>query len=173
MIACVLSCLWSCQAQASSLGLVVGSRAPKLQVSDWPHGPAIQKLEPGNVYLIEFWATWCPPCVSSAPHLAELQRKYESKGLKVIGITQLDNWGSDPDSIGQLLKQMGPKMDYPIGIDEVAPKAYQGVVNGRTECAYLGAAQVQAIPCSFLVDREGRIAFIGLPTLVDTPLQQV
>ena len=153
--------------------LVVGSHAPRLQVADWVHGPAIDELKVGNVYLVEFWATWCPPCVSSAPHLAELQRKYASRGLKVVGITQLDNWGSDPESISRLLKAMGPKMDYPIGVDAVAPKAYQGVFNGRTECSYLGAAQVQAIPCSFLIDRQGRIAFIGLPTLVDAPLKQV
>ncbi len=141
--------------------------------AEWVHGNPVAGFKKGHVYLVEFWATWCSPCISSAPHIAELQRKYGDREFTVVGITQLDRWGGTRDSILAMIGKMGAKMDYPIAIDSVAPKAYQGVFNGKTECAYLGKAQVQAIPCTFLIDQNGRIAYIGLPTLVDATLDRL
>ena len=73
--------------------LVVGSVAPDLNVESWlskgngDRFPEVTKFEAGKVYIVEFWATWCPPCVASMPHLSELQEKYEAKGVQVISIT--------------------------------------------------------------------------------------
>jgi thiol-disulfide isomerase/thioredoxin len=159
--------------QAPVPRLVVGSPAPALEAYDWVRGTPIRNFARGHVYVLEFWATWCGPCISSAPHLSELQRRYGTKDLTVIGITQLDRWGSTRSSIEALLDQMGPKMNYSIAIDPPTPKAYLGVFNGPTEWAYLGKAQVQSIPCTFVVGQEGKVDYIGLPTLVDETLEKV
>ena len=45
------------------------------------------EFTPGKVYVVEFWATWCPPCKDSIPHLTELSKKYEDQGVVIIGIT--------------------------------------------------------------------------------------
>ena len=57
-------------------GLKVGDPAPPIKVGEWVKGDSVAGFEPGKVYVMEFWATWCPPCVAAIPHISELQAKY-------------------------------------------------------------------------------------------------
>ena len=65
--------------------LKVGDPAPKLQTGKWIQGEPVTTFKEGKAYLIEFWATWCPPCRASIPHLNEIHNKYKEQGLVVIG----------------------------------------------------------------------------------------
>src|SRR5262245_33477115 len=56
----------------------------------------------GKVLVVDFWATYCPPCVRQVPRLAELSRKYRDKGLEVIGLTSDDE--ADQEKVLEFLK---------------------------------------------------------------------
>lgn len=70
----------------------VGETLPPITGLTWIKGgpvPIGQPSTPGKkrVLVVEFWATWCPPCRASIPHLTELQRKYKDKEVYIVGIT--------------------------------------------------------------------------------------
>ncbi|MGH9407818.1 MAG: TlpA disulfide reductase family protein [Vicinamibacterales bacterium] len=92
----------------------------------------------GKVVLVNFWATWCPPCREEIPELIALQSRYKDQ-LQIIGIAQ--DSGSAED-VAKFAASMG--MNYPIVID--TPE----IDRGFPPTAYL--------PTSFLIDRDGRIA---------------
>src|SRR6185503_8736219 len=76
---------WVSATQALDLGDV----APELHVTDWLKGEKVD-LAAGkdkHVYVIELWATWCPPCRDSSPHLSAMQKKYKDKGVVFVGLS--------------------------------------------------------------------------------------
>src|ERR1700719_2095079 len=64
--------------------------APALNVTKWLQGEAVRKFDPGKIYVVDFWATWCGACIRSMPHLAELQDRYKDRGVTIIGFTSRD-----------------------------------------------------------------------------------
>ncbi|MFN9853729.1 MAG: TlpA family protein disulfide reductase [Planctomycetota bacterium] len=79
--------------------LTIGSDAPALDVEHWVQDGEgkfgkVTKFEKGKVYVVEFWATWCPPCIKSIPHLTKLQKKH--KNIVVLGVAGSERGGKDP-----------------------------------------------------------------------------
>jgi thiol-disulfide isomerase/thioredoxin len=140
--------------------LKVGDPAPPLTVSKWLNGSPVTRFEPGRVYVIEFWATWCGPCIAAMPHLAELQREYQ--GLTVIGLTTTDPRNT-AEKVEKFVAERGPKLGYPFAVCETRD----------TDKAYMVAAGQDGIPCSFVVDKAGKVAFIGHPIDLDDVLPKV
>ena len=66
--------------------LEVGSKAPALSINKWVKGNTVVGFEPGKVYVVEFWATWCAPCRRAIPHLTDLQKDLGPKGVTIVGI---------------------------------------------------------------------------------------
>ncbi len=95
----------------------------------------------GKPAIVEFWATWCPPCRDSIPHLNEIYKTYNAKGLQVLGIT-----GEPNQTIRNFVKKT--PIDYPVATDR------------RDVAAEFG---VSGIPHAFLVDAEGTIVWQGHP----------
>ena len=57
--------------------LFIGSKAPELQIAKYVKGDSVEQFQDGKVYVVEFWATWCGPCIAAFPHLSELQAEHQ------------------------------------------------------------------------------------------------
>jgi thiol-disulfide isomerase/thioredoxin len=92
----------------------------------------------GKVQLINFWATWCPPCNAEIPGLIELQNKFEKDGLAIVGIS-VDQDGAD------VVKRFveNKKINYAVAL------AADGI-----ETAF---GKFEGIPTTFIIDRKGMI----------------
>ncbi len=143
--------------------LMVGDKAPAITIAEWLKGSAVKSFEPGRVYVVEFWATWCGPCIAAFPHLSQLQKQYADKGLTVIGVSAADQRGNTLEKARAMVADKGDKMGYTVSWD----------TDRTTSDAWMVAAGRRGIPCSFVVDKQGRIAFIGHPMELDTPLAQI
>jgi len=159
----VVSCL-GLRTQAAPL--TIGDPAPPIQVAKWIKGERVDKLEPDQTYVVEFWATWCGPCRTSIPHLTELQKKYKDRGVKFLGISV---WESDQDEVAPFVKEMGDKMAYNVAIDDVSGGDKS---KGKMAESWMTAADEGGIPTAFVV-KKGKIAWIGHPMELDEPLAKI
>jgi thiol-disulfide isomerase/thioredoxin len=150
--------------QAQTLG--VGDPAPKLDVKAFVKGEPVSKFETGKNYVVEFWATWCGPCKTSIPHLTELQTKNPS--VTFIGVSILEQ---DQDKVKPFVEEMGDKMAYRVAVDSVPDK--DKINEGAMAKNWLSAAGEDGIPCAFIVNMEGKIAWIGHPMEMDKPLEKI
>jgi len=143
-------------------GVAIGDRAPALSVREWVHGDAVDILNNTDkkIHLIEFWATWCPPCKASIPLLTDYQKKF-AKDLVVVGITDPDPYQNSPTQIRQFVKSQGSRMNYRVTMDD----------NGKTSRAYLDTSEAVGIPQAVLVGRDGKVAWQGSP--LDPQMEQV
>ncbi len=131
-----VAALWlaGCPAEAVS----VGESLPDLRLSFL--GPDADHA--GRPVLLEFWATWCPPCRESIPQLNQIHAKYKDRGLVVIGVTD--------ESAGVLRKfRRTTPMNYAVAIDS----------GGKLR----GKMGVGGIPQAFLADASGKVVWAGHP----------
>jgi thiol-disulfide isomerase/thioredoxin len=143
--------------------LKIGDPAPTLKATKWLQGEEVKKFEPGKIYVVEFWATWCGPCIAAMPHLAELQAQYKDKGITVIGFTNADPNNSE-EKVVEFVKKRGPELKYTFAYAD----------DSTTLDSWMKAAGRTGIPCTFVVDKAGRIAYIGHPmTYLDMVLPKV
>jgi thiol-disulfide isomerase/thioredoxin len=135
--------------------LNLGDPAPKLQVAKWVQGEPVKEFEAGKAYIVEFWATWCGPCKVSIPHLNELHEKFKDKGLVVIG---QDCWERDETEVAPFIKTMGAQMTYRVALDDKSNDK-EGAMAGT----WMKAAGRDGIPSAFVINKQGRIEWIGHP----------
>ncbi len=143
--------------------LEVGSPAPPISVSAWVKGEPVNAYQPGHTYVVEFWATWCGPCKVSIPHLTKLQKEYAGQAT-VIGVSV---WEQDQELVSPFVEKMGDKMDYVVAADKLDGE------RGAMATTWMEAAGRSGIPAAFIVDGEGRIAWIGHPMGMDDPLGKI
>lgn len=112
--------------------------APEWQLNDVDGKPLKSADFKGKVVVLDFWATWCPPCRAEIPGLVALQKKYATQGLSVIGVS-LDDQG--PAVVKPFIQRFA--INYPVVMG-----------NEKVVTDYGG---VSAIPTTFVIDREGNV----------------
>lgn len=145
--------------------LIVGSNAPAISIVEWLKGEPITELKPDQIYVVEFWATWCGPCKATMPHLAALQNEYGDK-VQFIGVTDEDAQTVRPfleEKANGTDKTWSEVLTYRIALDK----------DGETNAAFMQAAEQAGIPCAFVVGKTGKIEWIGHPAEMDEPLSQI
>lgn len=130
----------------AALALNVGEPAPPLEAKKWFNGDAVNPAAPDGktFYVIEFWATWCPPCKKSIPHLNELHEKYSDQGIVIVGVT------TEPE------KTVKPFMDK-------IPMKYRVALASTEEIQKTWMKNVEGIPHAFVVNTNGVVIWQGHP----------
>ncbi len=122
--------------------LDVGEIAPELTLTDVTGQKSrVQALTEGKVALVDFWATWCAPCIAAMPHLDDLYKKHRDRGLVVVGIMADGNASS---IAAEYLPSLS--VSYPMLIDDDSE---------RSACVW---GPLIGYPTVLLLDRDGRVA---------------
>jgi thiol-disulfide isomerase/thioredoxin len=123
--------------------------APPLKVTQWIKGAPVDlaAIAGKKVAVIEFWATWCPPCRESIPHLTKLQKQYKDQ-VVFAGISN-----ETANDVKPFVEKMGDKMEYAVAVDD----------QDQTVKAYMDAWGLNNIPYAFIVGKNGKILWNGSP----------
>ena len=154
--------------------LTIGSDAPALDVEHWVQNGEgkfgkVTKFEKDKVYVVEFWATWCGPCVASMPHIVETQKKYAEKGVQIVSISN-----EPKETVEEFLDRKVPRSEKETTFRDLT-KSYCLTTDpdGSVNASYMEAAGQNGIPCAFIVGKDGKIEWIGHPMQMDEPLKSV
>ena len=141
----IMAVLCSCSASSSTKAASKASKerkpAPEFTLTD-ANGSSVKLSDyRGKVVLLNFWATWCGPCTLEIPWFIELEQQYKSKGFEVLGVSMDDD---------------GWKVIKPYVAER---KVNYRVLLGNDSVSQLFGG-VDALPTSFVIDRDGKIAAV-------------
>lgn len=124
---------------AHTLTMQAPKPAPALKLKDIEgKSHDLAKLR-GKVVLINFWATWCPPCRREMPSMERLSQRFKGQPFVVLAV----DVGEDPDTIETFASQLDTTLTFPILLD--------------TRSHAMRAWRVAGLPTTFLIDKQGRI----------------
>jgi thiol-disulfide isomerase/thioredoxin len=132
----------------SILAARLGDSAAPLTIKDWVKGKAVDVKDGKNIYVVEFWATWCGPCKTSIPHLTEMQTRFKDKGVVFIGISD-----EPPSTVKPFVEKMGEKMNYTVACDDAR----------KSSAGYMEAYGQGGIPTAFIVGKDSKVLWFGHP----------
>ena len=152
--------------KATKTSLQVGAPAPVFRCSRWVKGGPIQSFQKGQVYVVEFWATWCGPCKMMIPHLSELAKEYEGKAT-FIGVNILER--------GEDAKKLDEKVDRFVAEqgDQMAYNVCRDTADAYLTKAWYEAGHFRGIPACVVVNGKGKVAWMGHPMNLDGVLPGV
>ena len=140
---------------------IVGQAAPTLTDVTWVKGSPVAEWKKGEIYVLDFWATWCGPCKKAIPHINELAKAHRGDKVNVIGVAVWPRENMVPTD--KFVAEKGDDMDYLIAED----------IEGKTAKRFMDGSLSNGIPTVFVIDREGQLAWIGSPFQMDEPFKQI
>ena len=127
----------------------IGDPAPPITIEHWVKGTPVRIGRGTNIFVLEFWATWCGPCKRSIPHLTELQRKYADKGVVFVGLSE------EPlTDVVPFVTSQGANMEYRVAVDS----------SKRTFRTWMAAYGKNGIPHAFIVHTNGLVVWHDFPS---------
>ena len=118
----------------------------------WLQGDPVKKWEKDKVYIFEFWATWCGPCLAAMPHMEHLHQVLkENPNLQIIGVNVMDR--KSPENLKEFLKNRPTPLTYTMAVD---------VDGKRTKAKWLDPLEVNGIPHVFAI-KNGKLIWRGHP----------
>ncbi|WP_432797285.1 redoxin domain-containing protein [Poriferisphaera sp. WC338] len=134
---------WGDANQRAEHDKLVGKKIPLWKLTDWMNGEVTKKSMKGKVVVVDFWATWCGPCIGAIPHNNEMAKKYADDGVVIVGICGST---SGQEKMEKIAKEK--KIIYPLAKDSTFKMA--------------PAWKVMWWPTYAIIDREGKIRAVGL-----------
>jgi len=124
-----------------------GSPAPEFALQRYQGGQLQLGELKGQAVMLDFWATWCPPCVAEMPSLHQLAKEYESKGLRFVA-ANVDDPSNARAAVAAFVAQREPGLD-----------PYVVFADGMVQARY----KIEVYPTLYLIDRQGRVvdAMVG------------
>ncbi|MCB0725747.1 MAG: TlpA family protein disulfide reductase [Ignavibacteriae bacterium] len=150
----------------SQSGVSVGDKAPDPTIDEWVKGTPVTSFEEGKVYVVEFWGTWCGPCIENIPHLSNLQKEYSADGLTIIGVATHEFDGRE--ALDKFMKERGNEMEYTVAYDGDLSMEIKWDTGVKNEEQF-------RLPLSFIIDRDGYVVFVGHPSdeKFDSALEEI
>ena len=143
LVAIIISLTQGCHPQEGDEGkrgfplIDVGQKAPDAGMSEVNGGAINLESFKGKVILLNFWATWCPPCIKEMPFLEATYEKYKAEGLVIVGV----NYNENKETVLPFI--LGKGVTFPVVLDK----------DLRMTRIY----QVLSLPATFIIDRKGII----------------
>ncbi len=131
---------------------LIGKPAPPIAAADVDGKPVSLAELKGKVVLVDFWATWCPPCVASIPALDAMARKYQDKGFVILGV----NVDAMHENVQEAKKALPVVRRFLVG----HRVTWTNLLNGEGAGDFASAYGVEQIPANFLVGRDGVIVAV-------------
>jgi len=151
---------------AQPVTLKIGDPAPPLQTGKWLQGDPVSSFDSNHVYVILFWASWYGPCQEALARLTGMARKYQDQGLIAFGQDVMEQ---DDSAVPAYVKHLGDKVTCPIALDDKSLEK-----DGAMAVSWMQAAGQSGVPTAFVVDRRGRIVWMGHPmTLEQSVIEKI
>lgn len=149
LLVCALVTSVTANAQTSEglddkLTSVENTAAPSFDDLKWLNASQQNVDLRGKVILVNFWASWCPPCIEELPSIQRLWASHDRSDFDVVAV----NVGEDEPTIKQFLSIFSPKLEVPIAIDP--------------DLETYRAWRVSPLPTTFVVDRKGQIRYSAI-----------
>ena len=152
----LVALVWSSlmDARHAQSGVQVGDVAPPFVMEKYGGGEVSLEQLRGQVVMLDFWATWCPPCIREMPYMTRLAKEFEPQGLSFVAASRDDQRAA----VGIFVAQKVPDL-----------KSYVTFAPDPVARAY----RVEALPTLFFIDREGRIAEVHRGMVSEKQLREL
>ena len=151
--------------------LAIGDRVESIELEHWvrfdrPQGDPVKAFERGTVYVVDFWATWCVPCVAAMDKVSGLQEQYADRNVRFIGVTEeklstVVRFLSTPVAVedGQKPRTQYDRARFAMGVDS----------DGSTAKMLLPEGVRSIRPQYAIIDRDGTLAWVDFSSADELP----